>query len=95
MGQICSTNGEKMCSEYWSTIILKSGHLEDLKGDGRIIRWILDIREVGYKEGRWKKLAHYRFQWRATALAVFNVRVQMTVRYLATHKCLTLLATES
>jgi hypothetical protein len=35
----------------------------------------MDLREMGYEDGRWMELAQNRVQWRALILAVLNLRV--------------------
>jgi hypothetical protein len=39
----------------------------------------MDLREIGYEDGRWMELAQDRVQWRALVLAVLNLRVMEPV----------------
>ena len=40
---------------------------------GRELISKMDLREIGFEDGRWMELAEDRVQWRALVLAVLNI----------------------
>jgi hypothetical protein len=75
MGRACSTNGEKR--NAYRILVGKSEGNRQL-GKPRH-RWVdnikMDLREIGLGDMDWIDLAQDRYQWRALAYTVMNLRV--------------------
>jgi hypothetical protein len=42
----------------------------------------MDLREIGYEDGKWMELAQDRVKWLALVLSVLNLRVLLLAGYL-------------
>ena len=66
----------EVCTRFWWGNLREKGYWGDQDVDGRIIlRWILDLQEVGRDYGDWLELVQDMDRWRALVSTVMNLRV--------------------
>jgi hypothetical protein len=74
-GYVACMGGEEECAGVLWRNLRERDHWGDPGIDGKIIRIIMDVQEVGYENMDWIELAQYRDRWLTLVNTVMNLRV--------------------